>query len=250
MGFDRKRFPNIQQIEQFCKYAICSICLDVLEEPKKLSDCLHCVCFKTCLRGIQDKDGNFVCPECRTVSKAFEDPHTFFAVSYNEIGIYCRWRSLGCQATTTIGDEEQHARLCEDRGNVVKQCNKCDFIGPFMVEDKAHDCTEYLKDKCQVYQETIRELEAETQRIKTNYKQMIQQIKDERDKDLDNSFQQMARLEQQIKEYEDRIADGSLAEMTAEESVFLLIHRTGERIKEEMMASHPDQTMEDGSGDH
>src|SRR6218665_1191134 len=111
MGIDEDRFEDVVS-----KDFICSICLDVVENPLALSDCEHVFC-RHCIELWMSKNQCFCtgfhhhCPLDRKTIRFTRMPDEIFNVLYSSLRMHCK-NFPYCQEELTIGDFLQHEDVC------------------------------------------------------------------------------------------------------------------------------------------
>ena len=88
--------------------ALCPICLDVIEEPRKLNGCDHHFC-KACIREWLRTETT--CPTCRT-NGVIVQPDTTIVDHIRALPVKCFYRNMGCHVFVPLSNMHIHTSMC------------------------------------------------------------------------------------------------------------------------------------------
>ena len=122
MGLSVEMFYETEELYE----VKCALCTNVLESPRKLSNCRHHYC-RTCIRDWLE--GSDECPQCG-VSGEIAQPTSEVLEAINNLPAKCYYQEFGCHTHVVYGQLASHTRRCEYR---FTQCpRRCGVILPLI----------------------------------------------------------------------------------------------------------------------
>ena len=115
MGINAEMFYDGEAVEA----VKCAVCLDVLDEPQKMSNCTHHFC-GSCIeeviatQGEGEQPQSAPCPTCRVVGSSTRPSTTMLANILN-LPTKCWYHLSGCDIRIPYGNFANHARHCSQR---------------------------------------------------------------------------------------------------------------------------------------
>ena len=120
MGLSVEMFYECEEIFE----VKCTICLNVFESPRKLSNCRHHYCRRCIIEWLEDSEE---CPQCRTIGEIAQ-PTDEVVETINNLPAKCYYQALGCRERVPFGQLHIHVRRCQFR---MVQCpRRCGMILP------------------------------------------------------------------------------------------------------------------------
>ena len=104
MGISKEWFLAGPEVDE----AICPICLDVLEEPRRLSECDHHFC-KNCIEEWQNTETT--CPTCRT-NGLIRNADPSMLAYIRTLPVKCPYKYMGCQILPLFCNINNHTENC------------------------------------------------------------------------------------------------------------------------------------------
>ena len=212
MGLDRDRFVGLVN-EEF----ICSICLDVIEEPRIL-ECEHLFCH-ACIEPVVSRDRS--CPNCRqTICASPKQPLRMILNQWKALPLKCQYFARGCQSQVTIETMAHHSSRCDFNPANNITCNVCGIRG---ADVNSHRCVDVLKisvDRLNEELKTFKDLA--TANIETNatLETCVEELKEQLDiKDtvINDQLEQMRRhleiKDKRILELQEQLATQRMQQM-------------------------------------
>jgi len=138
MGFDENRF--VHSIDEEFR---CSICRDIVEDPIA-TQCEHIFC-NICINEWIQKDTS--CPVDRKPLNRSQlcEPSRFFRNFYSKLELKCEYESNGCGILCKIQDLKSHQNKCKFNPIVKYECDKGCGALICRIEEKNHNCFQFLK---------------------------------------------------------------------------------------------------------
>ena len=104
MGLSRELFWITEEI-----YDVrCMICLDVLDEPRRMSNCRHHYCLDCITEWLRDADR---CPQCQMEGESAQ-PSASILEQIRNLPTKCYYHSMGCNRKIPFGHMETHMFEC------------------------------------------------------------------------------------------------------------------------------------------
>lgn len=132
-GYDERRFEDSVRPE-----LLCSICHDVLRNPKACQNKQHPFCY-SCI--IQHLENSQTCPVCREhlTAETLKSPPRFLLNYLADQKISCDYDSRGCPDYVRLENLQYHVDQCEFAPVLCQRCRKV-----ICIKDKDKDCKEHL----------------------------------------------------------------------------------------------------------
>ena len=192
MGVDIER---IVEKDTVIDHLICSICMDVLENPKQ-APCQHSFC-NTCIREWLD-NGNHTCPVDRQdlSIQDLNQPRLLQEI-LNKLTIRCKNHEKGCSLMAKYADQPQLIEHETENCSVLNNSFRNDI-------DKLKKNLKALEKKISEKDKTIFEKEQENTKLKSSNEKNVKKLKEE-----------ISRKNEKIRMLESSCEEGRIGECSA-----------------------------------
>lgn len=175
MGYDKDLFT-----ENVSSDFVCSICLDVFEDPVSLEGCEHVFC-RACIAPVVRSYDRRSCPNCnRSITGSLRPPHRLVLNIWNQLVMKCKYADAGCRAQVKIENLAHHASRCDFNPLNNVSCDDCGIKGAAM---NGHSCVTVLKksltdarEELKTFQELAKVKCDEIEKLDSENKELEQQL--------------------------------------------------------------------------